>query len=559
LEELVTLVARVQAGDCDAYEAIVRRFQDMAVGYACSVLGDFQLAEDAAQEAFVCAYYDLPALRDPAAFPGWFRQIVFKQIDRLRRGRRVLNIPLELAAEMAVSNPGPAEMAERHEMQDKILQAIEALPEHQRSVVTLFYIGEYSQKEISAFLEIPVATVKTRLHAARKQLKERMMAVLQDTLHQQRPSRDDQFTQKVMSLFKATIEGDVAQVKTMLAQDPALARTSGPIRSAIWRQESPALQVAVMYGRKDIVDLLLAHGADINEVDGKSGFTALLNAIDLAGFLPDYAALGMVDLLIARGAKKDIFCYLWLGDDEGLKAFLQENPDSVNAIGPSHATPLCFAHTIERAQLLLDRGADMFARIENDQGLTTPIRFATRLGAMSGNWQVFSFLLDRAGVKSDIFLACVLGEMEQVKTALELNPAFVQVRTSERHVLTPGLTALHLAAEFGHVEIARLLIERGADVNARAHTIKDMTPLHLAIWLGRRKLDHKPMPELLQESGVYHLLPDVPRLLLEHGADVNARDSEGHLTPLGWAETELEDETDRSEVTALLKKFGAQT
>jgi ankyrin repeat protein len=168
-----------------------------------------------------------------------------------------------------------------------------------------------------------------------------------------------------MSLFKATIEGDVTQVEIMLAQDPALARASGPVHSAIWRQESSALQVAVMHGRKDIVDLLLAHGANINERDEKSGFTALLNAIDL----PDYAALGLVNLLISRDAKKDIFCYLWLEDDEGLKAYLKENPDSVNAIGPDHATSLCFVYTVERAQLLLEHGADVNAR-DSERHLT---------------------------------------------------------------------------------------------------------------------------------------------------------------------------------------------
>ena len=86
-----------------------------------------------------------------------------------------------------------------------------------------------------------------------------------------------------------------------------------------------------------------------------------------------------------------------------------------------------------------------------------------------------------------------------------------------------------------------------------------MTPLHLAIRFGDKELSSQPLAELVQEYGVYHLRPELPRLLLEHGADVNARDSERNLTPLGWAEADLEDETDRSEVAALLREFGAQT
>ncbi len=89
MEELRTLVVQAQAGSSGAYDRIVERFQDMAVGYAYSILGDFHLAEDAAQEAFVGAYADLHTLRDPAAFPGWFRRIVFMRCSRLTRRRQI--------------------------------------------------------------------------------------------------------------------------------------------------------------------------------------------------------------------------------------------------------------------------------------------------------------------------------------------------------------------------------------------------------------------------------------------------------------------------------------
>jgi predicted RNA polymerase sigma factor len=111
-------------------------------------------------------------------------------------------------------------------MQDRVFDAIEALPEHQRTTVTLFYIDGYSQEEISSFLEIPVGTVKARLHTARRRLKERMIAVIQENLPQYRPSRDGAFTQEVMNLFKATIEGDTAQVRALLAEDTALANAT---------------------------------------------------------------------------------------------------------------------------------------------------------------------------------------------------------------------------------------------------------------------------------------------------------------------------------------------
>jgi DNA-directed RNA polymerase specialized sigma24 family protein len=85
MEELQSLVIRTRSGDLAAYEEIVRRFQDMALGYTYSIPGDFHHAEDAAQEAFIQAYRDLAQLREPAAFPGWFRTIVFRQCDRTAR------------------------------------------------------------------------------------------------------------------------------------------------------------------------------------------------------------------------------------------------------------------------------------------------------------------------------------------------------------------------------------------------------------------------------------------------------------------------------------------
>src|SRR5512138_442427 len=106
MAELSWLVEQSRNGDLDAFGELVRRFQDMAHGYAYSILGDFHLAQDAAQEAFVDAYYKLNALREPAAFPGWFRRIVFKHCDRMTRRKEVATVPLDEA--MHVPQPRPA-------------------------------------------------------------------------------------------------------------------------------------------------------------------------------------------------------------------------------------------------------------------------------------------------------------------------------------------------------------------------------------------------------------------------------------------------------------------
>jgi len=182
VEELCELVARAQARDVDAYGAIVRRFQDMAYGYGHSLLGDFHAAQDAAQEAFVEAYRDLPNLRRADAFPGWFRRIVFKHCDRLTRRKRLPTAPLDAAAAVAAPGPDPAQELEGREMRDRVLEAIAALPEGERTATSLYYINGYSQGEIAEFLEVPVTTVKNRLHRSRKRLRERMMTMVDETM-----------------------------------------------------------------------------------------------------------------------------------------------------------------------------------------------------------------------------------------------------------------------------------------------------------------------------------------------------------------------------------------
>lgn len=198
MEELTILVERARAGDLAAYGELVRRFQDMAVGYAYSLLGDFHLAEDAAQEAFIQAHRDLSRLREPAAFPGWLRRIVFKYCDRLQRRKRVPSVPLQALSEIGNDDKGPAELFDQKEVRDRVSIAIEALPENQRLVVNLFYISEFSHAEIAAFLGAPVQTVKNRLHASKKRLKKELIDMTKKKLQQQRPSRGEAFVTQIM-------------------------------------------------------------------------------------------------------------------------------------------------------------------------------------------------------------------------------------------------------------------------------------------------------------------------------------------------------------------------
>ena len=479
MEKLAPLVIRAQQGESRAFEELVRRFQDMAVGYTYAMLGDWQEAEDAAQDAFI-------------------------------------------------------------------------LPVAQRSVLLLLYVNDYSQKEIASFLEIPLGTVKTRLHHARKQLKKRM-SLLND-LSAQRPSRDNQFTEKVMPLFEAAKTGDIERVRRLLAEDGRLANSSGFIRTSLWGADALALHVAVMHGRKDIVDLLLAHGADINARDDRYFFNALIHAIDLADFMPEYAALDMVDFSLERGAERDIWACAWLGDRAGVEAWLDQNPALVNEIGPGPSTLLSFCRDVNSIQFYLDYGADPLVRFERSgkYGMTTPLRDI----AYRGNYACARHLLAHLGWEVDIFWASIMGDLAQVTALLAADATRASAATAADDVLGGGLSPLHLAAQAGHVDVMEALLEAGAGINAV--DARGYTPLHFAISFGPREL-LDPLPDLkaaTEDVGVYRLLTAAPRVLIERGADLSARESEQQRTALELARSPFEDETDRSEVIDLLVAAG---
>jgi len=189
MEDFIHLVHSAQSGSLEAFTMLVTRFQNMAYGYAYAILGDFDLAQDAAQEAFIDAYQVFTDLREPVAFPAWLKRIIFKYCDRLSRQKRHETFPLDTIIDSACPEPGPQEMIERSELSIQVQKAIQAIPTNLRMVTVLFYLGGYSHAEIADFLEVPTRTVKSRLHASRQRLKERMLAMVQDGIWEEPTSR----------------------------------------------------------------------------------------------------------------------------------------------------------------------------------------------------------------------------------------------------------------------------------------------------------------------------------------------------------------------------------
>jgi RNA polymerase sigma factor (sigma-70 family) len=284
MEPVEGLVRRAQAGDAgvverqEAFGALVLRFQALVCGYAYALLGDAHLAEDAAQEAFLVAHRQLCQLREPAAFSGWLRRIVQTQCRRMTRHGQGRALATEeglegAAAHLAALDADPALITERRADQDAIAIAIAALPERERTVTVLFYLGGYGQQDIATFLGVPVTTVKKRLQIARQQLHERMLAMVRDSLQQQGPSADGRFVEVIQffaAFEEAALSGEQAVIELLL-----LDGLDVNVRDRAGRT---LLGVAAQRGRLDAVAFLLQRGADVNARDGE-GKTALQRAV----------------------------------------------------------------------------------------------------------------------------------------------------------------------------------------------------------------------------------------------------------------------------------------
>lgn len=169
-----------------AFAELVNEYYEVAFYWASTRLDDPMLAQDAVQEGFVVAYQQLHALRAPKAFPGWLRQIVLSQCSRLTRNRELLTSNIEYSANIAAGDASPDQSIEDTELKNRVLQAIDALPEKEQMVTRLYYLYGYSQKEISRLLAVPVTTVKKRLQYARGNLRG-LLATVFDSLYPSEP------------------------------------------------------------------------------------------------------------------------------------------------------------------------------------------------------------------------------------------------------------------------------------------------------------------------------------------------------------------------------------
>jgi RNA polymerase sigma-70 factor (ECF subfamily) len=173
-------IARVQAGDAEAFDLIVRRYMRPAYAVAFRVLGHREDAEDVVQEAFLAALAKIESFDTTRRFGPWLYRIVLTRGLNFRKSRsRRAAEPLE-GAGVASRDAGPAAAAEQAGLRETVMTALARLPERQRMVVQLFELDGFSGAEIAEMLGLSPGTVRWYLHEARQALR-RMLAHLQET------------------------------------------------------------------------------------------------------------------------------------------------------------------------------------------------------------------------------------------------------------------------------------------------------------------------------------------------------------------------------------------
>ena len=173
------LVERAIEGDTDAYEALVRMYEGIAFRTAYFIARSAADAEEAAQEAFVKAFYSLGRFRREAPFRPWLLKIVANEASNKRRsaGRREgLALRAAEAGPSGGAAPSPEAAALAGEQHALLLAAVDQLKERDRTVIVLRYFLDLSEIEMAEILDCPRGTVKSRLSRALERLKGRLPA-----------------------------------------------------------------------------------------------------------------------------------------------------------------------------------------------------------------------------------------------------------------------------------------------------------------------------------------------------------------------------------------------
>ncbi|NVB42227.1 sigma-70 family RNA polymerase sigma factor [Pseudenhygromyxa sp. WMMC2535] len=160
-------------GDKQAFAELVRRHQGKVRGLLLRLTGNTTLADDLAQEVFLRAYRGMVGFEGRARFSTWLYRIAYNVfLNHRTRSKELSALPEGFESRAAA--PESELSAARCDLRRDLAAAIAELPDRYRAVVTLYYLEDVSYPEIAEVLDLPLGTVKTHLHRAKKLLREHL-------------------------------------------------------------------------------------------------------------------------------------------------------------------------------------------------------------------------------------------------------------------------------------------------------------------------------------------------------------------------------------------------
>jgi RNA polymerase sigma-70 factor, ECF subfamily len=179
-----SLIEKCKKGDIGAFNELVELYEKRVFNFAFRMSGNYDDANDVAQEAFIRVFNSINTFRGEANFTTWLYRIVTSvYLDERKKQKSHLHTSLEeyieleenaVTRQIESEGPLPADVAEEAERNGVLHRAIQELPEYQRVMVVLYHTQNKSYEEIAEIMKLPIGTVKSRLNRARLALKEKL-------------------------------------------------------------------------------------------------------------------------------------------------------------------------------------------------------------------------------------------------------------------------------------------------------------------------------------------------------------------------------------------------
>ena len=195
------LIKRTLAGDETAFGFLVDKYKGAIHALAYRKLGDFHIAEEITQDTFLKAYQKLGTLKDPARFSGWIYVIAARRCISWQRRHRLPTQSLDDVGSDQMNALAWEKYADAQK-REEVHEALKSLPESERTVLTLHYLGGLTYEEIARFIGASQVTIRNRLYRARCRLKEEVIKMMSETwgTFQIPPTFTEQLVERVRDL-----------------------------------------------------------------------------------------------------------------------------------------------------------------------------------------------------------------------------------------------------------------------------------------------------------------------------------------------------------------------